>query len=86
MKVFSKKYHSLISIIGAINTNLRIFFEKHFVVFTPRNRPNIPGRISYGKISIWPKTFIGFVLMVFFIFLLTVLSVSVIALHSTCHF
>ena len=44
--------------------NLRHFFEKHFVIFTPWNRPNIPGRISYGKISIWPRTIIGLVLFV----------------------
>ena len=74
MKVFSKIYRSLISIIGVVNTNLRFFFEKHFVVFTPLNRPNIPGRISYGKISIWPKTFIGFVVMVFLLFLLIFFS------------
>ena len=44
--------------------NLRHFFEKHFVMFTSRNRPNIPGRFSYGKISIWPRTFIGWVLFI----------------------
>ena len=50
--------------------NLRHFFEKHFKIFTPRNRPNIPGRFSYGKISIWPTTFWESVLMAVFIFLL----------------
>ena len=74
MKVFSNIYRSLISIFGVVNMNLRKFFEKHFVIFTPRNRPNIPGRISYGKISIWPKTFIGFVVMVFLLFLLIFFS------------
>ena len=43
---------------------MRQFFEKHFVLFTSRNRPNIPGRFSYGKISIWPRTIIGWVLTI----------------------
>ena len=44
--------------------NLRHSFEKHFILFTSKNRPNIPGRFSYGKISIWPRTFIGWVLSI----------------------
>ena len=40
--------------------NLRHFFEKHFTL----NRPNTPGRFSYGKISIRPRTFIGWVLLI----------------------
>lgn len=43
---------------------LRHFFKKHFVIFTPQNRPNIPGRFSFGKISIWPRTVIGWVLSI----------------------
>jgi len=54
--------------------NLRHFFEKHFVVFTSRNRPNIPGRFSYGKISIWPRTVIGWALTIFFILLIIISS------------
>jgi len=50
--------------------NIRYFFEKHFVVFTSQNRPNIPGRFSYGKISIWPRTVIGWLLTVFLILLI----------------
>ncbi|MDR2147050.1 MAG: hypothetical protein LBE91_11380 [Tannerella sp.] len=50
--------------------NLRHFFEKHFVIFTSRNRPNIPGRFSYGKVSIWPRTVIGWLLTVFLILLI----------------
>jgi len=44
--------------------NLRHLFEKHFLIFTSRNRPNIPGRFSYGKISIWPRTVIGWALLI----------------------
>ena len=47
--------------------NIRHFFENHFVIFTPRSRPDIPGRLSYGKISIWPRTFIGWGLTILLI-------------------
>jgi len=50
--------------------NIRSFFEKHFVVFTSRNRPNILGRFSYGKISIWPRTVIGWLSTVLLILLI----------------
>jgi len=47
--------------------NIKNFFEKHFVILTSRNRPNIPGRFSYGKISIWHRTVIGWVLSILLI-------------------
>ena len=44
--------------------NIKHFFDKHFVIFTSRNRPAISGRFSYGKISIWPRTIIGWALTI----------------------
>ena len=51
--------------------NIRYFFEKHFVVLTPRNSSNIPGRFTYGKISIWPRTVTGWLLTIILILLIT---------------
>ena len=40
----------------------KAFFEKHFKMYTSQNRPNIPERFSYGKISIWHRTIVGWVI------------------------